>query len=225
MLLEETTVPFTRSTRLRLHGPADPPQPVPLLVALHGQGMSAAGFDRLLGLTPLLDRFVLIPEGPLPFEKRRAGTIEIGHGWYVYRGDQDEFRDQLVELERWLLALIDGLARRHAIATDGAAILGYSQGGYLAGWMAARNRQRWSDLVLMSTRFKHEFVDDALASGSPPRTLVIHSENDPAIRWQHARMSIAELERAGAELTIHLHDEGHRIPAGIGERIAAWLKH
>jgi phospholipase/carboxylesterase len=196
----------------------------PLLLALHGQGMSADGLLRLLDFPSRAERLLLVPEGPYPFERRRKGERAIGHAWYLYRGDQDEFRCYLERSEEHVLGVLEDVRKTHPYDADRLVLLGFSQGGYLAGFMALRNKRLFRGLVLASTRLKHEFLANELATGELPPTLVLHGRNDASVRWEAASESIGMLERAGASVEIQLHEEGHRLPAGFGAQLEAWLR-
>ena len=201
----------------------EPEHPVPLLVALHGKGMSAEQFLRLLRHLPERPRILLVPEGPYPFEKRHEQGIDIGYGWYIYRGDQDEFRDHLLRSEQHLLAVLDEVTERFPIDTGRVTLLGYSQGGYLGGFVALRHKQRFAGLVLASTRLKHEFLGEEIATGQLPATLFVHSANDPSVDWTRASHGRDLMKTAGANTEVYLHDSGHRLPAEAVEMIGDWL--
>ena len=174
--IEEHSHPFQLSTRY-LVGELPEPGPAPLLVALHGQGMSA---DRFLRILLPLDKGPLrlvIPEGMYPYEIRREDRIVIGYSWYLYRGDQAEFRAHLARSEEHLRSLLDEIEARHPVDRKRSVLLGFSQGGYLAGFVGLRHRDRFGGLVIASARLKHEFLEKELQAGDLPRTLMTPCRN------------------------------------------------
>ena len=182
--LEEGARPFVTEARYLLERPQrDPDGGSPLLVALHGQGMSAYSFHRILRHLGRRPRTLLVPEGPYPFEKRSEAGIEVGYGWYIYTGDQGAFRAHLEHSERHVVGLVKEICESHPIDRSRITLLGYSQGGYLAGFIALRQRDLFRGLVLASTRLKHEFLEDEIRAGDLPATLFVHSESDPALPW------------------------------------------
>ena len=168
-------------------------------------------------------RHLLAPDGPLPFEKRKNPGIAIGHGWYLYTGDQAQFHAELERAEAYVLAWIAKARAERSIDSSRITLLGYSQGGYLAGFLALRHTDLVRGLVLVSTRFKHEFVVQELRSAPLPAVLVVHSEGDVAIPWKAAEPSVDLLRHAGADVEVELHGEGHRLPGDLGARVSSWL--
>ena len=78
----------------------------PLVVALHGMGMTAEEFAEFL--RPLRDLPVLlfVPEGVYPFEIHTGTRKEIGHAWYLYTGDDEDFVSSMRRSGRHLRALV-----------------------------------------------------------------------------------------------------------------------
>lgn len=225
----EREIPFTRSCRYLVEQPdteAKSGAPGPLsaqLLCLHGMGMTASGFARVLRHLPNGPRRLVVPEGPYPFEQRAAGGIKVGHAWYIYRGDQDEFREHLLRSEAHLLALLDEADPTSEPRLPTVA-LGFSQGGYLAGFLALRHPDRFSGLVISSARLKHEFLESELDAGKLPHTVFLHSKSDRAIDWRMAEDGVNRLRAAGGEADLILHDGGHRLPASALVELDAWLR-
>lgn len=206
-----------------LYSPAASGQARRLLVALHGMGMSASSFARVLRHLPDdPERATLIPEGPYPFERRTPDEIKVGHSWYIYRGDQDEFRAHLERSEAHLNRVLEHVAAAgHSVPQD-RTLLGFSQGGYLAGFAALRDPARYPRLVIASARLKHEFLTTELASRNLPPTLFIHSAADTATPVERAREGAQLLRDHGASAELMLHDAGHRLPPEGLERLHEW---
>ncbi len=196
----------------------------PLLTALHGQGMSAEGFRRVLRHLPPTGHAQLFPEGPYVFERREPQGIRAGHGWYIYLGDSDDFRRELDRTEAHLLHVLDAVEEQHG-TTDRArsVLLGFSQGGYLAGYVALRHPERFGGLVISAARLKHEFLTMELTRAPLPAVLLLHSPDDPATPFARAEESRDVLAAAGADVELFSHPGGHRLPAEALLRVEAWL--
>ncbi len=226
----EGTTQFEHSVR-HLFDPADPsPQkrsssPIPLFVALHGQGMSATSFRRVCRHLPTTGHGSLFPEGPYRFEMRDGTTIREGHGWYIYLGDSDQFRDELNRSEAHLLTVLDQVERNHGPFDQRRSIvLGFSQGGYLAGYVALRHPDRFGGVVISSARLKHEFLTEELRTGALPAVLILHSPEDSSTAYDRAVEGRDLLEAAGADVELHSHSGGHRLPAEALEKVAEWAR-
>lgn len=217
-------VPFSHPCRYDFaHRGQRPAEGWPLVVALHGMGMSGAGFLRVLRHLPG-PRAILAPDGPFPFEQRDGASMRVGHAWYIYRGDQAEFRAHLVRSEAHVLELLARVQRLHPIDARRVVLLGFSQGGYLAGFTGLRHPERFPGLVIASSRLKHEFLEGELARGGLPHTLFLHGRDDAAIPWQRAQEGVDRLLAQGGSAELALHDEGHRLPRTALETLAAWLE-
>ena len=114
---EENFLEFRHPTRYRVLPPSelDRSEPRPLLLALHGMGMSGEKFQRVLRHLETEEMLVVIPEGMYPYELRSEGGIEVGYSWYIYRGDQEEFHDHLTRSEQHLISLLDRIEGEYAI--------------------------------------------------------------------------------------------------------------
>ena len=222
----EGSVSFTRSIRYLVDPPPVTAPPAPLLTALHGQGMSAERFRRVLRHLPPTGHARLFPDGPYVFEMRDPPQIRAGHGWYIYLGDSDGFRRELEQTETHLLTTLDHIEAEQG-TTDRArsVLLGFSQGGYLAGFVGLRHPERFGGVVISAARLKHEFLVDELARGGSalPAVLLLHSPDDPATAFARAEESRDLLAEAGADVELFSHEGGHRLPPAALARVHAWL--
>ncbi len=205
--------------------PVSGDSPPPLLIALHGQGMSGESFRRVLRHLPATPHSRLFPDGPYVFERREADGIRAGHGWYIYLGDQVAFREELERSEAHILELLDRVEAEHGpVDRARSVLLGFSQGGYLAGFVGARHPERFGGVVISSARLKHKFLADELTRVELPRFLILHSPDDPATPFARAEESRDRLLAAGADVTLVPHPGGHRLPATALEALARWLE-
>jgi predicted esterase len=199
--------------------------PAPLLVALHGQGMSAASFRRVLRHLPPTGHARLFPEGPHPFEVREGEKIRSGHAWYIFLGDQAAFRSEMERTEEHLLALLDRVDAEHGPFDRGRSVLlGFSQGGYLASFVGARHPERFAGVVIAAARLKHEFLSPELAGGALPRFLLLHSAEDAAMPFARAEESRDRLAAAGTRVDLRPFAGGHRLPPEALAELARWLE-
>src|SRR5436190_14361736 len=149
-----TRVVLDRAWLLGLPDRAAPPGGFPLLLGLHGWGEDggrmAARFDGLTGLPYAR----LFPDAPFPVEVKEDAGTRVGASWYQYTGDQPAFMRALAFAEGYLRDVAADAARLHPIDAGRIVIAGYSQGGYLAGVAAFRDRARYRGLAGIACRIK-----------------------------------------------------------------------
>jgi phospholipase/carboxylesterase len=206
-------VPFTHEVPVELHRPEDADGS--LLVALQGWGMSASSFAKDVG--PLLPQGMsaLIPQAPLPFELRSADGIRQGNAWYIYTGgdDADAFLASMRRAEDWVLRLVDAVTADHGYDAARLALLGYSQGGYLAGWTGLRHAARFRRLVVAAARIKHEVLEEDArrAASTPLRVLAVHGDADDDVAASRSRTSVEALAAWGVAAEFREYRFGHGV--------------
>lgn len=205
-----------------LDSPPPSEEPLPLLVCLHGQGQSGLLMREQLGNRLDGPRHLLHPDGPLPVEVHEDGGRREGHAWYVYTGDQERFLASARHAEDYLLSLIDELVATRPIDARRVILLGYSQGGYLAGIMALRHPERFAGLVTINSRIKSELYGFRGRDACPP-VLAIHGKKDRFIPIGAAQDSLGDLEKHGVEVTFRELPGGHRFRGDAAEIAAAWI--
>jgi len=195
----------------------------PLVVALHGMGMSARSFSRRLA--PLLRHplAIFVPQGPYPFEIREGGKMRIGHAWYQYRGDEEAWLEWMRATERHLLASIDRIAASPLIDPDRVVLLGYSQGCYLGYFVALRGARRFRGYVAIGGRLKRRFLERELASRSDLPVLVVHGRQDPSVPIAMADGSAETLREHGFAVDRVTTDSGHPVVPEQIEAAGRWI--
>lgn len=221
----EGHVPITLATRYRLILPAAPTPAAgyPFVLALHGQGDDA---DRLLDRLPEPGDgpFAwLVPDAPYPVELRTETPPRIGYAWYQYTGDQVVFRQAIDFALDHLERLIAVVAVEHGLDRTRCAVLGYSQGGYVAGMMALLHPQRLCAFVAIACRIKVESVADLGRLGELP-VLVVHGERDPVVALDRQLESVDILRQHGVAVTVHTHPGGHGLRREVGAPIDRFLR-
>ena len=205
-------VPFTHEVPVEIHRPDDGGDGS-LVVALHGMGMSAASYAK--DVLPCLPEraSALIPQAPLPFEMRSAKGIRQGHGWYVYTGDTESFLASMRHAEAWLLRQVEFAVTDHGLDPARVSLLGFSQGGYLAGYAGVRLATRFRRLVVAAARIKHEVLeaDARRAAASGLRVLHVHGEADESVAAAAARASCEALAGWGVPAEFRTYAAGHAV--------------
>ncbi len=171
---------------------ADPAQPLPLVIALHGLGDRPENFATWLRELPVPARVYALraptPWGPgftwFPVTSRPGGTVDpakIGPG-------VDEARSRL-------LADLDRLVARRP--THGWPVLtGFSQGGMLSFAMAARSPERFAGVFPISGVLP-ESIEPLAPPAGAPRLVAFHGDDDPRVPVSLARTSIERFTAHG----------------------------
>ena len=201
-----------------------PPSGYPLLVLLHGAEDDAAKLrDRMEGLehAPYAR---LYPDGPFPVDVTEGEGRRIGRTWYQYTGDQEAFRVALRFGIDHLLRVVHHVALAHPIDRARAVLLGYSQGGYLAGVAAFFERRHWRGLVAIATRIQAEILEPYFPGAQGFPVLVLHGERDASIAVERQRASCAALAEAGVHVRFETHPGGHGLRRSLVPRIDDFVR-
>jgi predicted esterase len=194
--------------------------PAPLLVALHGKGDRVERFrGEAVSVVPAgWDLFVPPSPGPAP-----GGDDPGLDSWYSYDGDTPRFRASLDRaVQHVLRALEDARA-----GTEGGpvALLGFSQGAYLAGVAAVRHPDLFRAAVLVGGRLKIEILGEHVAEARARglRILALHGEKDELVKPGPSRESVAKARKAGLDAEFRGFVAGHRFTPEMRAAAKEWL--
>lgn len=191
----------------------------PLVLALHGKGMNDRVFERWL--RPAIDRHPIswwLPRGILPFETEPSRRV--GYAWYVFDGDQAALRASMDEARSYVVAVAE--TARRALAPPRIALLGFSQGAYLASYIALARPDLFSLLVCCCGRPKAEFADD-LPKARHLRILVQTGAKDAAVPPELVAKGVKPLVEAGLSVAESVHDSDHRLTPAMAEEAADFV--
>jgi predicted esterase len=196
----------------------------PLVIALHGMGHTEEVMQRKLA--PLLDRpwMWVFPRGVYPFEMRTPDKIRIGHAWYLYTGDQADLRASMAATTEYLIGLQDLVRKDFPISET--IVAGFSQGGYLAGYVAPQFPERFRGAACIGGRLKYEFMEDAPANARDKVALAqFHGDKDEGVSPTLAREAADKCRALGFRDVDFFNDPdaGHEISEPIVDMLGAWL--
>ncbi|HKE00756.1 MAG TPA: hypothetical protein VKE69_07095 [Planctomycetota bacterium] len=220
------SIPVSWSSRwsLALPGGARPSSGWPVLVALHGFGDDGEILARrLVGLDDA-PYARLFPDGPFPVDRRDAKPPRIGRTWYAYDGGQPAFLEALAFASAHVERALEIAADEHALDRSRSVLLGYSQGGYVAGVAAIRGASRWRGLVAIACRIKTEALADDLPRARGFPVLVLHGRDDDGVALDRQLAAAHVLEEHGLAVEVHVHDGGHGLRRSLTPRIDAFVR-
>jgi predicted esterase len=189
----------------------------PLVLALHGRGMTERAFERWL--RPGIDAGGLswwVPRGPLPQE---LDSRRITYAWYVFNGDQVALKESMDEARPYLHDLV-AIARR-TLRPSSVTLFGFSQGAYLASYAALSRPDLFDRLVCCGGRPKAEFIPD-LAAARSLRVLIQTGARDVAVPPDVVQKGVAPLREAGLDVTEKSYDAEHKVTPEMARDLAAF---
>jgi len=160
-----------RERSYQLHVPPRAASPAPLLLAFHGGGGNAPGFERYAGLDPLADRdgwLVAYPNGTHRWRDESWLTWNAG-GCCGYAMDAG------VDDVGFALAVIDDVARVASVDRSRVYATGHSNGAMLAYRLAAEAADRVAAIAPVAGAM----TTGAFSPLRPVPVLHIHSVDDP----------------------------------------------
>jgi predicted esterase len=187
----------------------------PLVIALHGRGMTERALERWL--RPGIDKGGIswwVPRGPLPQE---IDHRRITYAWYVFNGDQTALKESMDEARPYLHDLV-AMARR-TLRPSSVTLFGFSQGAYLASYAALSRPDLFDRLVCCGGRPKAEFIAD-LAGARGVRVLIQTGARDEAVPPDLVAQGVKPLRDAGLDVTEKSYDAAHKVTAEMARDVA-----
>jgi phospholipase/carboxylesterase len=215
---------FVIETTSLLRLPEGVPGLRPLVIALHGMGLTCEKFARTLSPLRREPWALFVPQGPYPFEIRKEGSMSVGHAWYMYRGDEEEWHRYMLRAERDLLDRMDDILRRYPIDPDRVFLVGHSQGCYLGYFVALRHPDRFRGFAAVGGRLKRRFLEPHLEASRGLPVLVLHGSEDRHVPVTAAHESRDLLASYGHEVECRIHPTGHWIHPAQVRDLARWIR-
>lgn len=196
----------------------------PLLVYLHGFGQNLEQFEELCKPLFTLPAYHLVLQGPYPIYDRTGNknVSDWGRAWYLYDGNRGQFIKSLEVSSEFLQEVMDRLF--DIIEPSRVGIIGYSMGGYLAGYYALTRWKHIHDLIVCGARIKTEVLHDDWDSIKHLNVLAVHGKNDKAVKPEPQQKEIEKLKKKNINAEFRLLDEGHEFNNNYAEAVSAWLK-
>ena len=192
---------------------------IPLYLYLHGYNQNTGLFEQYLPKTMALPGYHLLIEGPYPVPSQKRSIPEWGRAWYLYDGDQQRFRDSMETTCRF----IDQSLQKLEIRKNYSIVpIGYSMGGYLAGYFWLTRPDKVMGLVSIASRIKSEWVTNAQSYRNKP-VLVLHGSDDEVVSKDRAWASGEKLQQIGIPVTMKEWRGGHKFLAEYDQAICHWM--
>lgn len=195
------------------------PASIPIVVALHGYGQNEDHMRRFMSPISSLPFIWVYPRGVHPFEMRQPERIRIGNAWYMYTGDQNDLRESMTHSMKHILNVREQVIER--FGDRPCAIVGFSQGGYLAGLTGACQPQAFKAAASLTGRLKHEFMP----AGNGVKLAQFHGLDDKNVSPDLAREAVKATRAKGFEVEhVEIKDTAHEISEDMAGSLGDWLR-
>ena len=196
--------------------------PYPTLFALHGHGAHA---QDLAPLAPMLAEGrlqVILPQAEFALDD---APFSYGPMFtWMQRGDNDRpLPGELARVTADLTAFIDTACERYAADPARTALMGFSQGGFLAYRLALSDPSRWQGAAMLSTWLSDEAAADIHPDAAQLPLLVQHGTNDPLVTIDKGRDSRDRLQALGMNVDYREYPMQHELARQSLHDLSAWL--
>lgn len=196
----------------------------PLIVYLHGFKDNIEIFRKRC--SQILDRFDayhLFIRGPYPlYESRSEKKVQDwGASWYLYDGNQDQFITSLEKTSGFIDQVLKKL--KSSVDNERLCLIGYSMGGYLAGYYAMTRAESVTDLIVAGARIKTEILNEEWELISHLNILALHGKRDKLVDYKPQRSEIKRLTDNGVNAEFKLIDQKHIFNDEFISLICDWL--
>lgn len=206
---------------LKLPEHYDSAQTYPLLVALHGNGGTAAEFDSGLSSLDRASILLAVPQGEYP---KPAG----GYSWFFETAERGLWETNDTRTVDHVIELIGAIGTRYRIGK--VFVLGFSQGASLAYMTGLRNPSLVTGIVaigglLPEVDREGSIVHAAdLVNGRSVKVLVARGGSDPYVNrtvFTHQRDLLAS---HGYAATAYEYAGGHYLTRDLLARVGNWIR-
>lgn len=196
----------------------------PLILYLHGFNDHFESF--LETCKPFLERveaYHLFIQGPYPVYERlnKKRVDEWGRAWYLYDGEQEQFVTSLERASKFIedvLELVKG-----KIPVDRLCTVGYSMGGYLAGYFSLTRYKLVDELIVAGARIKTEILNENWGLIKDLQVLAIHGKRDNLVDYKPQRTEIIRLSKNGINANFKLINQKHIFNKEYIKEACDWL--
>ncbi|KPQ00544.1 MAG: phospholipase/carboxylesterase [Bacteroidetes bacterium HLUCCA01] len=195
----------------------------PMIVYLHGRGQNLKSYEKAMQSFNSFSAYHLYIQGPYADSELTSHKKKWGFMWYLYNGKQGSFIKSLEYTAEFIQEIIDHV--RQFINVSRLCVIGYSMGGYQAGYFGMTRWKHTNEIIVMAGRYKTEVLTDAkLESMGHQKILAIHGTKDRTVLPEPQIKAVDFLKGHGIDAEIKLVDENHKLSQTYIEAAKDWLK-
>lgn len=196
----------------------------PLIVYLHGYGDNLESFMKRIESCMDIPAYHLFIQGPYPiYDRTGKKTVKNwGRAWYLYDGKKKQFIKSLEITSEFIQEIIDNLIK--FINVSRICLVGFSMGGYLAGYFSLTRWKHVNDLIVIGARIKTEIVDHTNWDNLKHLNVAaIHGGEDDVVEASRQHDEIKFLIKNGLNAHFQKTEGGHEINKETLFAIKKWL--
>jgi predicted esterase len=193
----------------------------PMIVYLHGRGQNIPLFERQVKSMLNLNAYHLFIQGPYADFELTKSKEKWGYSWYLYNGRQGSFLKSMEYTAEFIQEIIDHVIK--FIKVSRLCVLGYSMGGYMAGYFGTSRWKHTNELVVISGRIKTELLGTKWQNLKHQKVLAIHGLKDEIVSPDSQKEHIQKMADKGIDALFMGVNEGHKLSAHMVKMTIDWL--
>lgn len=193
----------------------------PLIVYLHGKGQNLPIFERQMKPMLKLNAYHLFIQGPYADFEGTKSLEKWGYSWYLYNGRQGSFVKSLEYTAEFIQEIIDHVIK--FIQVSRLCVIGYSMGGYMAGYFGTSRWKHTNELIVISGRIKTELLGTKWPKLKHQNVLAIHGLEDEIVSAEAQKEQIEKMVQKQIKAEFKGLNEGHKLSPKMIQTASKWL--
>jgi len=186
-----------------------PKGPKPLIVYLHGKGGTIEAFKRETSGFHSLSAYHLYIQGPYADKTVTETRERIGYAWYLYNHKQGSLVKSLEYTAEFIQEVIDGV--RPFLKITRLCLIGYSMGGYQAGYFAFTRWKHTNELIAIGARLDAGILNIGSSHVGHIGILGVHGEQDEVVEARYQADAIKAMAAIGLDARLQMVPGGHTL--------------
>lgn len=193
----------------------------PLIVYLHGRGQNILAFEKQMKSMLKLNAYHLFIQGPYADYGMTKEKEKWVYAWYLYNGRQGSFVKSLEYTAEFIQEIIDHVIK--FIKVSRLCVIGYSMGGYMAGYFGTSRWKHTNELIVINGRIKTELLAGKFSKLKHQNILAIHGLEDKIVSAESQFKQIEVLRSKNLNAVFQGIKEGHKLSANMIQSATKWL--
>lgn len=193
----------------------------PMIVYLHGKAQNIPIFERQMKSLLKLNAYHLFIQGPYADFESTAMKEKWCYSWYLYNGRQGSFIKSMEYTAEFIQEIVDHVIQ--FIKVDRLCVLGYSMGGYMAGYFGTSRWKHTNDIIVIGGRIKTELLSHKWNKLKHQNILAVHGENDTWVSPAAQKAEVEKLVEKKIKAEFISINEGHALNSKFVRVSYDWL--